>query len=72
MLYLYPDIVKVGYETIRRFYTTELNLSYKRCRKPIPPVALNFNALAGMLEFIKKHLEGGYHLFSLDEAGFGS
>ena len=43
----------VSWETIRKFYKEELDLRYKRCRKPIPPVELNFSALANMLSYIK-------------------
>ena len=38
----------------------------------MPPVELNFNALAGLVCFIKEKLLDNYSLYSLDEVGFGS
>ena len=72
LLYFHNDLENIAYDTVRRFYKNELDLSYKRCAKPIPVVTLNFSALAGMLVFIKEKIEQGYELYSLDETGFGS
>ena len=47
-------------------------MRYKRCRKPIPPVELNFNSLSQLVYFIKEKLLDDYRLYSLDEVGFGS
>jgi len=71
LLYFHPDLNKVAWETIRRFYKEELDLSYKRCKRPVPPVELNFSALAQLVCFLKEKVEEGFELFSLDETGFG-
>ena len=60
LLYFYPDLDKVAWETVRRFYKEELDLSYKRCKRPVPPVELNFSALAELVCFLKEKVEEGY------------
>ena len=72
MLYFHNDINTVSWETVRKFYKEELDLRYKRCRKPMPSVTLNYSALADLCCYIKEKLQEGYELFSLDETGFGS
>ena len=72
MLYFNNDINSISWETVRKFYKEELDLRYKRCRKPMPSVTLNYSALADLCCYIKEKLQEGYELFSLDETGFGS
>ena len=71
MLYFHNDINTVSWETVRKFYKEELDLRYKRCRKPMPHVILNYSALANLCCYIKDKLQEGYELYSLDETGFG-
>ena len=56
LLYFHNDINSISWETVRKFYKEELNLRYKRCRKPVPPVELNYSALANLCCYIKDKL----------------
>jgi hypothetical protein len=57
---MFEDLNYVSKETIRKFYKTELNLSYNRCKRYHVPVELNYHALAGLCSFIANKLEEGY------------
>ena len=72
MLHFHPELVNIGWSTVRRFYKEELELAFNRCAKPVEPIELNFVALAKMMVFLKEKMEKGYKLYSLDETGFGS
>ena len=71
LLYFYPDLEKVSWSTVRKFYIEEVSLSYKRVGRPKDPVVINYNSLTNLLVFLKEKVLKGYKIVSLDETGFG-
>ena len=46
-------------------------MTYKRITIRPPKIKVNYNVLTDWLKYIKKKLDKGYKLFSLDETSFG-
>ena len=67
----FPEQSNFSIKVISDFYKKRVGLSYKRISIRVPTRKYNYQALTGLLKYIKTVLEKNYLLFSIDETSFG-